>query len=148
MRKTSITLLASLSVLASCTVAPEPIHYGNDNCTHCDMTIMDNRYGTEIVTKKGKIFKFDSVECLVGFLRKEEQGPETMKYFLFTSFNTPGILVDATTSYVLHSKELPSPMGRFLTAFEDEATALEFRNRFGGKILSWDKLLEEFDYLR
>jgi copper chaperone NosL len=64
-----LALIVSLMLFtASCTVKPEPIQYGEDNCVLCQMTIMDHRYGTEVVTDKGKVYKFDSVECLVEFI--------------------------------------------------------------------------------
>ena len=58
----SITLfifgLLTLS-LSSCSTAPQPIRIGQDNCDFCKMTISDNRFGAEIITKKGKVYIFD-----------------------------------------------------------------------------------------
>ena len=133
---------------ASCSVGPDPIHYGEDNCVHCAMTIMDNRYGTEIVTNKGKVFKFDSVECLVEFLQEKKVDEQQVELILVTPFNHPGTLVDASTSQVLHCKDLPSPMGKYLTAFENKDDAVHFKDEFGGAIFSWDDLLGKFDHLR
>jgi copper chaperone NosL len=132
---------------ASCSVGPDPIHYGEDNCAHCAMTIMDKRYGTEIVTNKGKVFKFDSVECLVEFLQENKVSHEDVKLVLVTPFNHPAELADATTSQVLHCRELPSPMGRYLTAFKDKVDALQFREEYGGVLFCWDDLLEEYSHL-
>lgn len=134
-------------VSVACSVGPQPIHYGEDNCILCEMTIMDRRYGTEIVTNKGKAYKFDSVECLVDYLKKNEQDSAEFKFILVTPFNQPGKLVDAAQSYVLHSKNLPSPMGLFLTAFESEATALQYKDEFGGRVYCWKRLNKEFDFL-
>lgn len=110
-----------LILMSACAVEPEPIHYGEDNCAHCQMTIMDNRFGTEIVTDKGKVYKFDSVECLVSYLDDHKSGEETYSLVLFTPFDQPGNLVNAYKSHVLQSRSLPSPMGMYLTAYEDEA---------------------------
>lgn len=130
----------------SCSVKPDPIHYGEDLCVACQMKIMDHRYGTEIVTEKGKVFKFDSVECLVEFLQENES--EEFPLILLTPFDKPGKLVDARESRVLHSPNLPSPMGMYLTAFETEATALSFKDSHGGKVYCWKGLLERFPALR
>ncbi len=62
----AIFLLLSL-VTASCGSNPEPINYGHDECEFCRMQISDNRYGAELVTDKGKVYKFDSIECLIEF---------------------------------------------------------------------------------
>jgi copper chaperone NosL len=70
------------------------------------------------------------------------------RYVLFTPFDQPGKLVDAYSCHVLHSKDLPSPMGMFLTAFETEATAMNFKETYGGKVYCWEGLLENFKVIR
>jgi copper chaperone NosL len=112
------------------------------------MTIMDHRYGTEVVSDKGKVYKFDSIECLVEFLEDRKNGEERFSLILFTPFDQPGKLVDATQSHVLHSKNLPSPMGMYLTAFEDEAIAMNFKENYGGKVYCWEGLNENFKLMR
>lgn len=146
--KNALYIFPLLLAVMSCTVAPEPIHYGHDNCVECQMTIMDQRYGTEVVSGKGKVYKFDSIECLVEFLDKNENGDETFSYILFTSFDQPGKLVDASECQVLYSKNLPSPMGMYLTAFETLQAAEKFRTEFGGTLHSWSSLRENFDVIR
>ncbi|HOX78184.1 MAG TPA: nitrous oxide reductase accessory protein NosL [Bacteroidales bacterium] len=132
----------------SCTIKPEPIHYGEDNCILCQMTIMDHRYGTEMVTSKGKIFKFDSIECMVDYFKETSKKGEEYRYILFTPFDQPGKLTDALTGYVLHSKNLPSPMGMYLTAFEDKAAAMRFQQEKGGRIYDWNGLVEFFEVMK
>jgi copper chaperone NosL len=144
-RLIAISVLVSLMV--SCSTGPEPIAYGHDGCAYCEMTIMDQRYGTELVTDKGKIFKFDSVECLVRYLKEGEADHSKVKLILLTPFTHPEMLEDANDSYILHSQGMPSPMGMFLTAFKDEATAQKFRQEKGGKIYSWKELLDQFESL-
>lgn len=130
----------------SCSIKPEPIHYGEENCVHCQMTIMDHRYGTEAVTGKGKVYKFDSIECLIEYINENDQ--QDYPLILFTPFDKPGTLIDARKSHVLHSENLPSPMGMYLTAFETEATALSFKDTHGGKVFCWKGLMERFPALR
>ena len=147
MSKLSLFVIVLL-VSFSCSVKQEPIHYGEDNCVLCQMTIMDHRYGTEIVTGKGKIYKFDSVECLVEFMLENHGKGEEFRFVLFTPFDQPGNLVDAHKSHVLQSKNLPSPMGMYLTAFEKEATAMSYKEQYGGKVYCWDGLNENFQVIR
>lgn len=137
-----------LFLLSACSVEPEPIHYGEDNCVHCAMTIMDHRYGTEIVTDKGKVYKFDSIECLIEFMDDRKEGEEDFPLILFTSYDQPGRLVDARQSYVLQSKNLPSPMGMYLTAFDDEPAAMNYRDQYSGNVYSWEGLNENFQVMR
>lgn len=141
-------LSVCLVITSACSIRPDPIHYGEDNCVHCEMTIMDHRYGTEVVTDKGKVYKFDSIECLVEFIQDREKGEEKFSLVLFTPYDQPEKLVNAFDSYVLHSKNLPSPMGMYLSAFENEATAASFKENHGGKIYSWEGLNQNFKLLR
>jgi copper chaperone NosL len=142
-----ITIIAFASVMASCSTGPEPIAYGHDGCTYCDMTIMDHRYGTELITDKGKVFKFDSIECLVRYLKEGAAEQNNVKLLLLTPFNFPETLEDANHSYILHSQGMPSPMGMFLTAFKDETTAKKFQQENGGTIYIWQELLDKFENL-
>lgn len=148
MKNISLILLSSFTLfLAACSTGPEPIAYGHDGCAYCEMTIMDHRYGTELVTSKGKIYKFDSIECLVRYIKEGEAEKENAKLFLLTPFTHPETLEDANHSFILHSQNMPSPMGMFLTAFKDEATALQFQKENGGEIYTWKELLDQFENL-
>jgi copper chaperone NosL len=133
---------------AACSVKPDPIDYGEDNCVHCEMTIMDHRYGTEVVSDKGKVYKFDSIECLVEFLEDQEKGEEKFSLVLFTPFDQPGKLFDAFTSHVLHSRNLPSPMGMYLTAFETKEAATGFQGKYGGKLYDWEALNRNYKIIK
>jgi copper chaperone NosL len=134
-------------VFFSCTPSPQPIAYGIDGCAYCEMIIMDPRYGTEMVTKKGKAYKFDSVECLVRYLKENESAMKEANLLLLTPFSHPETLEDAHRCTILHSLEIPSPMGMFLTAFSDEATAVKYRDDNGGTLYTWKELIDKFDSL-
>lgn len=131
-------IILSLLLLVACQPEPQLIAYGKDNCHHCKMTISDNRYGTEVVTKKGKVYKFDSVECMASYVGEKENTPETA-LVLVTDYSKPGQLTDANGAVYLHSANMPSPMGMFLTAFGDKQTASSFANQKGGKLLTWEE---------
>ena len=49
----------ALLLLNGCSKGPKPIDYGNDGCHFCKMTIVDKIHGSELITEKGKVFKFD-----------------------------------------------------------------------------------------
>lgn len=146
--KTFITLFTFLLFTSSCTIEPDPIQYGEDNCAHCQMKIMDSRFGTELVTDKGKVYKFDSIECLVEYMMRPAREKEKFSLFLVTPFNQPGELVDANGSFFLHSKNLPSPMGMYLSAFKTKADADGFREKNDGMVYTWDGLVKNFDGMK
>ena len=123
----------------SCKVEAEKIVYGEDGCHFCSMTVVDKIHGAEMVTKKGKVFKFDAMECLINF--SKEVNPEDVALYLTNHYNDPEELIDATKATFLISQDLPSPMGAFLTAFENKKDADEVHKEKGGELYSWEELL-------
>lgn len=130
--------------LFSCSLSAKPIaiDYGNDECTHCKMTIMDNKYGTEIITQKGKVFKFDSIECLVNYYHAKPEEQKKFKTFLITNFSKAPEFTDATKAFYLLSENLPSPMGENLTGFGDKAFAEKVKKEKSGKLLNWTQVID------
>lgn len=135
-------LIIGLFLFNSCNRGPQPIQYGNDNCRFCKMTITDKRYGTEYVTQKGKVFKFDSIECLAKYLEEKSINKEDISAMVVTDFSNPGTLIHVNESYFLQSKKLPSPMGMYLTAFGDKVAMEKVMKQKGGKILTWKEVKE------
>lgn len=141
--KNLLLLITSVLALSSCTPTPEPIDYGSDVCHFCKMTIVDQQHAAELVTQKGKIFKFDAIECLLNF---QKENTETKFAFrLVNVFESPKELNKAEESFFLISKAIPSPMGAYLTAFKNEATAQEALTSKGGKLFNWQTLQQHFD---
>ncbi|MGB5371191.1 MAG: nitrous oxide reductase accessory protein NosL [Flavobacteriaceae bacterium] len=126
----------------SCKVAPEPIDYGTDGCHFCSMTIVDQQHAAEFVTKKGKVYKFDSIECMMNQLKEEELSQIAL--FMVADYNDPGVLVDATHSTFLISNAIPSPMGGFLSAFSNKEEAVMAESGNPGELFSWNELQERF----
>ncbi|WP_299701460.1 nitrous oxide reductase accessory protein NosL [uncultured Pontibacter sp.] len=130
-----------LTLLAACQVEPKPIAYGEVNCAHCQMTVSDNRYGAELVNDKGKPFYFDSAECLAAYLQENTEQAEKAAYILVTDFTRPNELIDARSANFIQSQELPSPMGMYLTAVSDKATATKMQQEVGGRLLNWEQAM-------
>lgn len=131
--------------VSSCSPEKEPINYGQDNCHSCNMTIVDNQYGSEVVSNKGKVYKFDAVECMLNFLDEGELNQGEVALKLVNGYNKPGPLVDATQAYYLRSEALPSPMGYFITPFTNKNKAESVKQKKGGKVYNWESLNKAFD---
>jgi len=140
--KTLITLFALL-LLFGCNSGPQPIEYGKDGCHFCKMTIVDKLHAAEIVTQKGKVYKFDSSECMVRFL--EEFDSSTIKSYLTNNYLEPEVFIDATSATFLISENIPSPMGAFLSAFKNKDDATQVQSEKGGTLYTWETLLAQFN---
>lgn len=129
-------------LLSACSRGPEPVLYGKDACWHCKMTIMDKRFAAEIVTAKGKIYKFDSAECMASYLAKNADLASNGKTLLLVSYyDRPGTFEDARKSVFLEDPLLQSPMGGNLAAFDSKASAKIFEKDNKGEFLGWAELL-------
>ncbi|HLV38226.1 nitrous oxide reductase accessory protein NosL [Xanthomarina sp.] len=126
-------------LLASCNVSPQPINYGSDACHFCDMTIVDRQHASQVVTAKGRAYKYDAIECMVHALQDEFKDTE-MAYYLVADFNKPGELIDATKATYLVSEQLQSPMGANLSAFLNEEAGKKAQEKFTGDIYSWKEI--------
>ena len=137
------SILALLLFMFNCTVSPKVIDYGNDGCSFCKMTIVDRLYAAEIVTHKGKVYKFDASECMVNYL--DEFDASEIKLYLTNVFEKPEVLENALEATFLISKNLPSPMGAYLTAFKSKAEAEKVQAENGGKLYNWNELLSHLN---
>lgn len=144
----NFTLLLLALFIVSCQPKERPIEYGHEECKYCKMNIVDNRYGTEVVTNKSKVYVFDSVECLVDFLQRDVDDINQISLMMITPFDQPGTLVGVEKAWFLHSKELPSPMGMFLSAFASKEKAEQFQEKFGGVVLDWNELFKTYKTLK
>ena len=139
--KSKLYIITVLLLVTSCAPEPKPISYGTDDCTYCKMTIADNRYGAEFVTDKGKVYKFDAIECMADYVNKNETLLHS--YLLVNTFDKPNDLISTKDCIFLISNELPSPMGAYLTAFSDKMEADNMRKVKSGSLYSWNDILNQ-----
>ncbi|GFZ77724.1 hypothetical protein GCM10011531_03820 [Aquaticitalea lipolytica] len=136
-------IIALLLMLVSCNVSPQAIDYGSDGCHFCKMTIVDKVHAAEIVTKKGKVYKFDATECMINFMNDFDASE--IELYLSNNYTEPEQLIDAKRATFLISKNIPSPMGAYLSAFKNKADAEKMQSEKGGDLYSWEELLVHFN---
>ena len=114
--KTGYLWLSFFMVIAmfSCTPESKPIAYGEDKCEFCRMSIVDQRFGCEIMTSKGKALKFDAVECMVNYIDENVEDETTVKLILTNTYDAPGELSDATKCLYLKSKNITNSIDRYI----------------------------------
>jgi len=134
-----LLLFVMIITVVSCTVKPAKINYGEDHCNYCDMTIVDKTHVSEYVTKKGKSFKFDAIECMTHEIN-QKNNLNNLAYVLVANFNKPGKLIDARNATYLVSKAIKSPMGANLSAFNSKEQGLDAQKKYGGKLYNWSQI--------
>ena len=133
----------SLIVLASCASrGPAEIHYGQDQCDYCKMTVADEKFGSELVTSKGKIYKFDSIECLAAYTHVNSNENASVNSMWVTDFNSAGTFIRVDSATIIFSEQQNSPMGVGLMAISSSSQTVDFINEKGGRILNWFETCE------
>lgn len=135
-----ISLLVSFLFLDSCKPEFEPISYGHDACAHCKMTIMDKRYAAEILTKKGKAYKFDDIACLKKYIREENLTESELTVFVADYNNPDSKFLDARQVVYLHSELFKSPMNGNFAAFALAENARPLKDSLHIDLLKWENL--------
>lgn len=136
--KNSLLPLIVAIILSACNTQPEPINYGKDQCAACRMTIMDKKFGAELISSKGKIVKFDSGECMLAFMKADNTF--SPKLYLVTNYAAPGNLIEADKAFYLHGGNVNSPMGGNLAAFNTSQDAEKHQTTLGGDLLKWTSI--------
>lgn len=141
MKKSALLFVFTL-FLGSCSQNIEPIRYGEEACAFCSMTIVDQSHSAQIVTEKGKNYKFDSSECMIQYLDREMDAKDVL-HVLTANYYNPGELVNAKRATFLVSENIPSPMGAFLSAVENEEDADKLQSESGGELYTWEEIQQE-----
>ncbi|MGZ5220927.1 MAG: nitrous oxide reductase accessory protein NosL [Chitinophagaceae bacterium] len=133
--------IIALLLLAGCTPKAEKIAFGKDNCAECKMTIMDPKFGGEIVTKKGKVYKFDDAHCVAVFLERRGVELNNIHQTLFTDYNDSNEFIKVKSAEFVVSSKLKSPMGGNAAAFKNKTEADKKAAEIeGSKVTNWATL--------
>lgn len=138
--KTKITLfLLGLTFIFACAPSgPEPIAFNKDACDYCKMQISEPPFAAQLITQKGRVYKFDDVKCMIAYSKSEQQGVKT--YYL-ADFEGEHQLFDATNAWLVKSDDIKSPMGGNTVAFSTKEQAEQHAKTLqNASILTWSNL--------
>ncbi len=133
----------TLSIMA-CSAKTEPIQFGKDQCSFCKMTIMDPKFGGEVVTKKGKVYKYDDVICLSQFLHSGIVKEEEIAQVVFVNFEKENDFISSEKAMFWVSSALRSPMGSNAACFSSPESAKKASQEKEGRLISWNELHQQF----
>ncbi|HEX4849824.1 MAG TPA: nitrous oxide reductase accessory protein NosL, partial [Puia sp.] len=107
---------------------------------YCKMMITDLRFCSEILTKKGRVLKFDDSHCLRSFIKSNEiVEPEIQEIYL-TDFTGNHSFIKASEAFLLQSDSLNTPMNGNIAAFSSQQSLEEIMQKYPGKILKWNEI--------
>lgn len=130
-------LLLFLAVACGAPQKPVEFQPGEFQCSHCLMGITDMRFRGEFITNKGKIYRFDSIECLVAWSQENHQHIGSS---WIADFHNPKDWIELNKALILHSKKINSPMGAGLSAFKSDNDLTEAIKMYGGDKMNLSEL--------
>lgn len=117
---------------AACAGGVPKVALDLDVCHYCHMIISDDRHAAAAITSTGRTVRFDSVDCLAGWVLGQEQAPRSV---WVTDIAKPGALIAVAEARFV--RDAGSPMGRGWSAVAAQDAA--------EGALDWDALLVEVD---
>jgi copper chaperone NosL len=136
--------LLLLLLFAACggTIAPQAIHFGNEECDHCRMVISDERFAAQLLTTRGKAYTFDALECMAEFVDRGTVAAEDVHSLWVLDSQDPGSWLPADDAVYLQSPNVRSPMGAGLIAYDGVDAARRAQDEVGGEVLRWREVVQ------
>jgi copper chaperone NosL len=126
--------------LASCKPKFDPIAWGRDACAYCKMTIVDKHFAAEILTHKGKSFKFDDIACLRNYMKAENVKADDVDIYIADYANPDGEFINARNASYLRAGLLKSPMNGNTAAFPSADLASARKDSLHAESAAWKDL--------
>lgn len=120
---------------------PEAIILHKDMCSHCKMAISDGHFGGEVITDKGRVYKFDDLYCLRAFLAEKKELKINKNYV--HDYLHENQLIPAETAYFVKSDLFKSPMGGNTAGFSKKSEAEVLSSEKKGALYTWTEILNQ-----
>lgn len=132
-----------LVTLVACGIndKPQAVELGKDECTGCGMTIEAPKFACEIISNKGKCFKFDDVSCLFHYMNEQNLTDSTVAKIYVADYEHPDSLIDIKNAGLVLGNDIKSPMNGGVAAFSNRSHAQAFALKTHSILLdSWERL--------
>lgn len=140
MMKQYLFFVLTVVWLAGCSSEPKPINYNKDECAHCMMVITDPKFGSELVTDKGKVYMFDSIECLADYTSIDREFK--IESMWISNYAHPNSLTDAQKAFYIVSPKMESPMGMNIGGFKSEVDMQKVNLEMNGQKMNWKEIVD------
>lgn len=137
----ALLILLTFFIISCSNKQAVPIKINVDNCDYCAMSIADGRYAAEVITEKGRAYKFDDIKCMVNYCK--ESANIKMSAYYVNDFTQNNVLIPAQAAFFLSGETIQTPMRGGIVAFMSKSTAQEHEARLNAKLISWEAVLSK-----
>lgn len=142
MKTFALACIALLTLMSCGSNEPKPIKINTDACDFCKMTIANGKFGAELITQKGRYYKFDDLACMVQFAKSNTVVP--YQSFFVSDYLKDNTLIPAETAFFIKSDQLNSPMRGNVAAFSSAAQQGEYAKKLGAQTLTWSEVYNTY----
>lgn len=141
--KIVLSSLIALFIMASCgSDTPKPIKLNSDACDFCKMTISNGKFAAELITKKGRYYKFDDVTCMVKYAKSNTV--VSYKSFYVSDYSKDNTLIPVEQSFFLKGGKISSPMRGNAIALSTKNAATEFQTKLNAELKTWEEIYSTY----
>jgi copper chaperone NosL len=141
-RYLGIAAIPLLLVIAACQrTGPVAIRYGSDACEYCRMTIVDRGFAAQLITRTGKVYRFDDPGCLRAFAMSGRIRDNEIHSVWVNDHDNPDSVMNVRAAFFVASEQIKAPMNGNLAAFGSRTSAEAAQKAWGGQIQTWDALV-------
>lgn len=137
---TSTAILMTSFLISSCNAGPQAIVPGTDNCNFCKMGISDSKYAAELVTQKGKVLKFDDIDCLLSFRQAKKIDEADVKDIYVSDYSGAHDLINVNKALFLKGGNIHGPMNGDIIAFGDKESLQKAAAGLNASEASWQQV--------
>lgn len=137
-------ILCCAVFLSSCGAnGPVPVNLDKDACEFCKMNISDAHFMAELVTKKGRVYKFDDISCMIKYA--ETLDKNSVKSYYAGNIEKTNEFIDAASAWYIKHDNFKSPMGGNTAAFATKEAATAQANKISAGIIDWNTLTQKLE---
>lgn len=129
----------------SCNVQPEPFKLGTDVCYMCKMGIVDPKFGSQLITKKGKLYKFDDIGCMIRLMKSGTFDSNTIKTMVVANYNNSNEFISVDQCTFVIAADIKSPMNFNLAAYVNELDANKISENSAAKFYNWNAVYQSIE---
>ncbi|WP_136668815.1 nitrous oxide reductase accessory protein NosL [Flavobacterium sp. H122] len=140
--KKVLLVLVSVFLWSCHPSGPKSLKLNTDSCDFCKMSISSGKHGAEVVTQKGRVYKFDDIGCMMQYVK--ENNETEFKEFYVGDFSKTNELIRAEQSVFLQGGTIQSPMNSKIIAFSTMEEAKKHNNSLKARVVSWNDIKNSY----
>jgi copper chaperone NosL len=133
-----VTTLLMLVLLSCGDKQPEALKLNAENCEYCKMTISDGKFAAQLITPKGRVYKFDDLLCMLNYKAENEKARGSADFIC--DYLNPGQFMETGPAIYVAGENFNSPMGGNIAAFSNADSAAAYSEKLGGSVIMWDNI--------